>query len=91
MQLPGDQLVKTRIPCGKRTSPSHFTLRGFFRCHNEALIIAGAIIVFLAFTVKEELRDRGREWRDLLQNGRRNVFRATTAVKGALYPRLGQN
>ena len=66
--------MKTRVPVWKHSLRNRFKLRGFFRRHNKVLTIKGAIIVFLTFSVKEELRDKAREWGESLRTGEESYF-----------------
>jgi hypothetical protein len=66
--------MSTRVAVWKKGLPKRFTLRGFIRRHNSVLTITGAIIVFLTFTVKEELRDKAREWSESSRQGLATYF-----------------
>jgi hypothetical protein len=66
--------VKQRVPVWKKGLRSHFSLKDFIRRHNKVMTIAGAIIVVLTFTVKEELRDKAREWSETSRLGVASYF-----------------
>jgi hypothetical protein len=66
--------MSARVAVWKKGLPKRFTLKGFIRRHNNVLTITGAIIVFLTFTVKEELRDKAREWGESSRQGLATYF-----------------